>query len=286
MFLINLLLSMVLTAMHARVSAAVECPQSWVPVTGTATFTVNLPQPGNYKVWVSVMGQGPSANSVYLQFDDLYCADVGDSSDMPVGSFVWVDYTGGNVGEKIPSPIIAAGAHTIKLMGNGNEPGVAVDRIILTLDTSCSPTGNGDACIGIVSTPTPTPIPTPTLTPTPTPKSGRKSTPTPTLAAASQLTSSLTIQTTSLPQATAGQSYTAPVDATSSVVGDTLTISATGLPAGLAIGSCNNNGSFGGTTVSCTISGTPSAKGNYLPVFTVTNTTGQSASKSLRLQVR
>lgn len=285
----------ILAALLALVSVRAQgatCPPSWVPVHGSATFTVNFATPGNYTAWVLMRGMGVNANSVYLQFDDLYCADVGDSSDMPVGSFVWVGYTGGNVSVPIPSPLVAAGTHTIKLLGNGNEPGVAVDKVLFTTDTACRPVGNGDNCIGIVSTPTPTPTntptPTPTLTPTPTPKGGKRPTPTPTPGAFAPMAipGGLSFQTTTLPQASVGSAYNAPVTATSSVLSDTLAMSVTGLPSGLTLGSCSTTNSFSGTTISCVVSGTPVQKGNYALVFTVTNNAGGSATTTLKLQVR
>ena len=39
---------------------------------------------------------------------------------------------------------LSAGAHSIKLIGNGN--GVVVDRVIITASTTCSPSGTGNNC--------------------------------------------------------------------------------------------------------------------------------------------
>jgi hypothetical protein len=66
---------------------------------------------------------------------------------------------------------LASGTHSLKMYGNA--PNVELDRVILTTDTSCTPTGTGDNCATIAATPTPSPstAPTPTIdaTPTPTP---------------------------------------------------------------------------------------------------------------------
>jgi hypothetical protein len=129
------------------------------------TMTVN--QSDNYKVWIEMMGKGDSANSLFLQLDGLYCVKVGDFAGMPSSTWTWVDYQNGNTATKIPMPLIAAGTHTITLIGNAAEKGVAVRRILLTKDTTCVPVGTGDACVGVVSTPTPTVTPT-QVVPTPT----------------------------------------------------------------------------------------------------------------------
>jgi hypothetical protein len=113
-------------------------------------------------------GGGDNTKSVWLQLDKLYCVKVGDLAGMPADTWEWVDYQNGNTAEKIPTPLIGTGHHIIKLIGNASEPGVAVDRILMMIDISCVPTGNGDACIDVVNTPTPTAVP-PTSTPTPIP---------------------------------------------------------------------------------------------------------------------
>ena len=113
-------------------------------------------------------GQGNAANSLFARLDNTYCVKVGDLDGMPTNSWTWVDYRNGNPSDSIPVAILAAGTHTLTLYGNAAEPGVSVDRVLLTKDTTCVPTGNGNSCIGIVSTPTAVPTVTgTTLTPTP-----------------------------------------------------------------------------------------------------------------------
>ena len=67
---------------------------------------------------------------------------VGDASISP-NTWTWVDYSGGNQNSKV-NVNLSSGLHTITMAGN--EDGVLLDRVILTLDTNCVPTGTGDNC--------------------------------------------------------------------------------------------------------------------------------------------
>lgn len=175
------------SAVVTPTAAPISCPPSGIAGGGVASMTVSFSETGNYKTWINMTGHGDNANTVWMQFDNLFCAKVGDLMGMPSGVATWVDYQNGATGDKIPMPLVTAGTHTIKLIGNKKEPSVAVTRILFTRNTSCTPSGNGDACIGIVSTPTPTtPIPSttkpnPTVTKSPfaTPTRSRAPTPTP-----------------------------------------------------------------------------------------------------------
>ncbi len=258
------------------------CPPAGYTGKGIASYSINLPVSGNYKLWVQMKGNGDSANSLFAQLDGLYCVKVGDLVGMPVGSWVWVDYQNGNTTNKIPMPIIAEGTHTITLIGNAAEPGVAVDRLLFTKDATCIPTGTGDACVGIVSTPTPTLMaPTATGTPIPTPVSATY-TPTPTVSVTAPV-----FKTTSLPQGKRGAAYNATVVVTDSTPSDTLTVSAIKLPTGLSLTGCTTSGGgFSGVSTTCTISGTPSVRGNFTPTFTAVDAAGHKTSKTYKLMVK
>lgn len=132
--------------------STLACPPAGNVSGGTASMTVSVPQAGNYKIWVSMKGKGNSANTVWLKLDNLYCAKVGDLNGMPSDTWTWVDYENGSVEDKIPSPLIGTGNHTITLIGNTEESGVSIDRILMTLNSSCTPAASGDngnTCIGI-----------------------------------------------------------------------------------------------------------------------------------------
>lgn len=250
--------------------ASIACPSTGSVAGGKATMTVTVTQAGNYKMWIQMMGKGDAANALWLQLDNLYCVKVGDLAGMPSNTWEWVDYHGGIQSNKIPMPIVAGGSHTITLYGDASEKGVAVGRMLMTRDTTCIPTGIGDACIGIVSTPTPTISATPKPTPMPTPQTITKP----------------IFQTASLPHAKRGTSYSAKIVATDQTPSDTLSMVATGLPRGLTLGNCVQSGSgFGGATLTCSISGFPARRGIYVPKFTVTDKLGNATTKSLRLSV-
>lgn len=82
-------------------------------------------------------------NSYSLEVDNGNCIVVGNNAALPAGSWTWVDYRDGNTASKIDLAL-TVGTHTIKLIGT--EPSVAVDRLIFTSDTACTPTGTGDNC--------------------------------------------------------------------------------------------------------------------------------------------
>jgi len=292
--------------------AGITCPPAGNTARGKARMNVTVNQPGNYKAWIQMKGKGDSANSIWLQLDNLYCVKVGDASGMPSGTWEWVDYTNGNTGAKIPSPLIAAGAHTITLIGNAAEPGVAVDRILLTKDTACVPASTGDACIGVVSSPTSTNSPTatnsPTVTNSPTashtpiatnapvktstPTVTPTATPSPIAATYTPMpygivTTAPTFQTTSLPEGKKNTEYLATIVATDSTPSDVLTMSVTGLSNDLSLKNCISKGSgFGGVVLTCTVSGTPKKQLYTSPRFTVRDTKGNSTTKLLRIIVK
>ncbi|PID32450.1 hypothetical protein CR970_00330 [Candidatus Saccharibacteria bacterium] len=110
---------------------------------GTVTLSVNVTSAATYRVWSRIMPPDNYNNSYSLEIDGGNCIVVGDSSSLQANSWSWVDYRDGSSSNKIDVSL-SAGTHTIKLIGT--EPSVAVDRLILTSDTSCVPSGVGDNC--------------------------------------------------------------------------------------------------------------------------------------------
>ena len=82
------------------------------------------------------------------------------------------------------------------------------------------------------------------------------------------------IQTTSLPAGTVGAAYSANLNATGGSTPYTWAVSAGSLPAGIALDSASG-----------TLSGTPTAAGNFDFTASVTDTSNQSATKQLRITV-
>lgn len=119
---------------------------------GTVTLTINAPSAATYRVWTRIMAPDTTNNSYSLEVDGGNCIVVGNSA-ITANTWTWVDYRDGNTNTKIDVPL-AAGSHTLKLIGT--EPSVAVDRVILTSDTACVPTGTGDNCANPADTTPPT----------------------------------------------------------------------------------------------------------------------------------
>lgn len=122
---------------------------------GTVTHSnVSITSAGTYRIWTRMAAPSASANTFLLEIDGGACYTVGGSS-VPVytnGSttrFVsntsnWISKTSG--GANIDVNFTVAN-HTLKLIGNAD--GVVVDRIVLTKDVTCTPTGDGSNCATI-----------------------------------------------------------------------------------------------------------------------------------------
>lgn len=121
---------------------------------GAATSSFSIPTSGTYRIWSRMLNPSTANNSYILEIDDTTCGViVGDNSAVQANVWTWVDYQSGTTTNKI-NVTLAAGTHTIKLIGR--EDNVEIDKIIMTTDTSCVPTGTGDNCIGSADTVLPT----------------------------------------------------------------------------------------------------------------------------------
>ncbi len=118
---------------------------------GTVTYTASIGTTGTYRFWVRMSAPSASVNTVLLDVDSNTCYTVGGST-VPVyasgastyfsnNTTNWINRTSG--GATI-SQNLAAGSHTFKLIGTG--AGVVVDRVIITADDTCVPTGTGNNC--------------------------------------------------------------------------------------------------------------------------------------------
>jgi hypothetical protein len=90
-----------------------------------------------------MMAPDGSANSYYLEIDDVLCGAVVGDTAIPANAWTWVNHRDGNANSKL-TVHLKAGTHTMRLIGK--ETGVKLDRVILTSDTTCTPTGLGDNC--------------------------------------------------------------------------------------------------------------------------------------------
>lgn len=118
---------------------------------GTVTSTVSISGTGTYRIWTRMSAADTTNNTYMLQIDTSSCFTIGGST-VPTyasgattlfasGSTNWINKT--NTGT-LMDVSLSAGSHTLTLIGMG--PGLAIDRLVLTQDTACVPTGTGDNC--------------------------------------------------------------------------------------------------------------------------------------------
>ncbi len=141
-----------LVGLHASSSLAATGPCT-APSTdyGTVSSSVQVSGSGTYRVWTRMSAPDATNNTYMLEIDGSSCYTIGGSSvptyaNGAVTFFTnnatnWISKT--NSGAQIDVNL-TAGTHTIKMIGNA--PGVVVDRLVLTQDTACVPTGTGDNC--------------------------------------------------------------------------------------------------------------------------------------------
>ena len=114
---------------------------------GTVTLTVNVPATATYTVWTRMKAPSASQNTVNLQVDTTSCFNVGGGSLVAAtwanNATNWVNYQGGSTSNVVSMPL-NAGSHTLKYVGV--QAGVEIDRIIMTSDASCTPSGVGTNC--------------------------------------------------------------------------------------------------------------------------------------------
>jgi hypothetical protein len=128
---------------------------------GTVSNSVNVTGSGTYRIWTRMSAPDTTNNTYLLEIDGSSCYTIGGSG-VPTyangavtffssGSTNWVSKT--TTGAQVDVNL-SAGAHTIKLIGNA--AGVVVDRLVLTQDLTCVPTGTGDNCANPPDTTPPT----------------------------------------------------------------------------------------------------------------------------------
>ncbi|MEJ0073168.1 MAG: hypothetical protein WDN27_03775 [Candidatus Saccharibacteria bacterium] len=119
---------------------------------GVDTMTVNAPSSGTYILWTRLMVPDTTNNAINAEVDGSTCFNVGGSSSIPANTWTWVNYQNGAT--TTPNSLtLTAGNHTVKLLGT--KPGVSVDRLFITTDTNCVPTGTGANCTSGSSDTTP-----------------------------------------------------------------------------------------------------------------------------------
>ncbi len=110
---------------------------------GTDSMTVSVTSATTYTLWVRMMVPDTTNNAINAQIDTSTCFNVGGSASIPANTWTWVNYQNGVT--TTPNTVsLTAASHTVKLIGT--SPGVSVDRVILTSDSTCTPTGTGTNC--------------------------------------------------------------------------------------------------------------------------------------------
>lgn len=125
---------------------------------GTVTYTTSIATAGSYRIWVRMSAPSVSVNTVMVDIDSNTCYTVGGTS-VPVYSSGTSTYFANNttnwINRTSSGTVVAhsfsAASHTIKLIGTGAD--VVVDRVIITADDTCVPTGVGDNCAMIYVAP-------------------------------------------------------------------------------------------------------------------------------------
>ena len=118
---------------------------------GTVTLSANVTATKTYRIWTRMAAPDTTHTTYLLQVDTASCYTVGGSA-VPTyasgsnarfksGKTNWISKT--NAGSYIDVPL-SSGSHTLKLIGTSD--GVVIDRVIVTADTACEPTGAGTNC--------------------------------------------------------------------------------------------------------------------------------------------
>lgn len=134
-----------------RFASAASCPTPGTDY-GSTTMTVTAPEAATYRIWSRIMAPDTASNSFSLEVDGANCYVVGDAAISP-NAWTWVDYRDGNAASKLDISL-SAGSHTLKLIGR--EASVSVDRVIISSDLACVPTGTGNNCTVVADTTPPT----------------------------------------------------------------------------------------------------------------------------------
>lgn len=120
---------------------------------GLVTGSFSNSTDGTYRVWSRIRTADATKNSFALQIDQTLCNVTVGGASIPANAWTWVDYQAGTTSSKIEVDL-TAGTHTINMAGISQ--GLEVDRVILTRDTTCVPTGDGENCANPPDTTAPT----------------------------------------------------------------------------------------------------------------------------------
>jgi hypothetical protein len=124
-------------------TASAACSPALPTDKGTVTLSANVATAGTYRAWFRIQTPSTAANNFYFQVDETVCNISVGGASIPANTWTWVDYRDGTSTSKI-NLTLSAGTHTFKMAGQA--AGLLLDRVLLTTDTACTPTGTGDNC--------------------------------------------------------------------------------------------------------------------------------------------
>jgi hypothetical protein len=161
LILTSMVTSAAFVAQRSSQVLAAACTQPATDYGQVSNISVSIDTVGTYRIWTRMVAPDTSNNTYLLEVDGNTCFNVGGSS-VPTyaggsttrfanNSTNWIATT--STGSAV-SLNLAVGTHTIKLIGNA--PGVMLDRLIVTSDLACTPTGTGDNCVLPADTTAPT----------------------------------------------------------------------------------------------------------------------------------
>lgn len=121
---------------------------------GTVTLSASVSAAGTYRIWTRMAAPNSTDTSYRLEIDGTTCYQVGGSgvpiyasgasTHFSAGTGNWISTT--TTGTTIDASL-SSGSHALKLIGIST--GVVIDRIIVTADLTCQPTGTGSNCASV-----------------------------------------------------------------------------------------------------------------------------------------
>ncbi|MEK7551263.1 MAG: Ig-like domain-containing protein [Patescibacteria group bacterium] len=132
---------------------AQTCPTP--PANSGSIILTTTTTDGTYRVWARMKASDTNNNSFYIKVDDACQVLMGNSSQISSTNWTWVDYKDGNNSDKY-DVTTTSGDHVITIYGN--EPGVSIDKLLLTKNLDCVPVDFGDNCPAETANNTPVPF--------------------------------------------------------------------------------------------------------------------------------
>lgn len=149
--ILGVLFAFFFAGVRPHLASAAACTAPSTDYGTVSNLSVSITSAGTYRIWTRMAAANSTDNTYLLEVDGNTCYTVGGSSVPTYASGAttyfnndssnWISKTSGGTQIDVS---LAVGTHTFKLIGNA--AGVVVDRLVMTQDTSCTPTGTGDNC--------------------------------------------------------------------------------------------------------------------------------------------